>query len=63
MITNGLPVRRDLFRETGVADFGRRVRARGGVGAVSVARGSGGGTEGGGKFTCLVWQFLSFTAM
>lgn len=63
VITNGLPARREFLRETGAADFGSRIRARGDIGAVSVERGRGGGTEGGGKFTCLVWQFLGVTAM
>ena len=61
--TKGFLVRRDLLRDTGATNFGLRVRAGDEVRAVSVERGRGGGTAGGGKLTYLVWQFLGVIAM
>lgn len=56
--TKGLFVRRNRRRGTRLVILGRRVRGRGEVGGVLPERGSGGGMDGGGKLTCLVWQFL-----
>ncbi len=61
--TNGLFDRSDLLRDDGEVDLGRRMRAGGDIGVVSVERGNGGGTEGGGKLTGLVWQFFGVAAM
>lgn len=63
MITNGLFVRRDRYCVTRVLALGRLVRARGAVAGGPLERGNGGGTEGGGKLTCLVWQFLGVAAV
>lgn len=43
--------------------FGRRARGRGVTAGLLLARGKGGGTEGGGKLTCLFWQFLGIAAV
>lgn len=56
--TNGLFVRGDLRCGTRVELLGRRMCARGEAAGVPLERGNGGGSEGGGKLTCLVWQFL-----
>ena len=65
--TNGLFVRRDLRCGARVVVLGRRVFARGTAvdtaAGASLERGSGGGTEGGGKLTCLVWQFLGIASV
>jgi hypothetical protein len=60
---NGFFVCRDRRCGARAGILGRRVRARAAAGGVPLERGSGGGTEGGGKLTCLVWQFLGIAAM
>lgn len=67
MTTNGLFVRRDLRCGARVVLLGRRVLARdaavGAAAGASLERGSGGGTDGGGKLTGLVWQFLGIASV
>ena len=60
---NGFFDRRDRRCGARVGIFGRLMRARGEAEGVSFERGSGGGIEGGGKLTRLVWQFLGVTAV
>lgn len=61
--TNGLFVRCDRCCVARVLPLGRRVRARGEAAGVPLERGNGGGTEGGGKLTCSVWQLLGVAAV
>ncbi len=64
---NGLFVRCDRRCGDRVVVLGRCVCAReaaaGAAAGTPLERGSGGGTEGGGKLTCLVWQFLGVASV
>lgn len=61
--TSGLRALRDLRCGTRGVMLGRRVGARGETAGVLFDRGSGGGTEGGGKLTGLVWHLLGVGSM
>ena len=63
MTINGFFVCRDRRCGPRAGILVRRVRARADAGGVPFERGSGGGTEGGGKLTGLVWQLLGVAAV